>query len=234
MRNFAVGGNMTEKSKDAVTKQIIAGILRGGISAIPYAGGILNEMFFEIRSRIKQERLLSFLEEYSASLQELQAIFKLEERAKDESFGDFFEFVLTRVVRNRAASKTKVYREALVKATVTDNFDTESYELLLPTIGGLSDSELLILKHWYRIMQSKKTDSETFYDTNLRIPLRRDPTDASSREFDLDRKQSNLGFEGLIARGLVIDTSSHYLDSIPRTFLVLSRLGVECILILEA
>lgn len=42
--------------------------LKGLIGAIPYAGTLLNEILFEARSRVKQERVNLFIIEFSEYL----------------------------------------------------------------------------------------------------------------------------------------------------------------------
>lgn len=54
-----------------IKKWLLFGVLKSGISAIPYAGGFLNEFLFEIRSRIAQQRLNDFTNSLVKSIKDL-------------------------------------------------------------------------------------------------------------------------------------------------------------------
>jgi hypothetical protein len=42
------------------SKEVLVGIFKSGLAAIPYAGGFLNEICFDIRGRIAQKRVNDF------------------------------------------------------------------------------------------------------------------------------------------------------------------------------
>src|SRR5258708_4350845 len=67
-------------------KEYALAMIKGAIGAIPYAGTLLNEAFFEARSRLKQARLEQFFTGLSAK------VAQLDERVIDKAYIQSEEF----------------------------------------------------------------------------------------------------------------------------------------------
>ena len=124
------------------------GVLKGAIGAIPYAGGLINEVLFEARARLKQERLETFIAELAADVEKLGE--EKVDRAflMSEEFSDLAEDVLTRVSRNRFEAKRAHFRNVLTKAIVgirAPDFST----LFLNLLEEITDEELRIYANYY-------------------------------------------------------------------------------------
>ena len=62
----------TSLPAEAYVKKSTEVVVRGLVGAIPYVGTLLNEAIFDLRARLKQERLEKFVEYLADSLQTLE------------------------------------------------------------------------------------------------------------------------------------------------------------------
>jgi hypothetical protein len=135
------------------SKEIGISVLKTLFGAIPYVGTALDEVIFENRSRIKQDRLNRFSELLQEYFQE-QAINDDElMNLKSEDFSDIFESVLQRVVLTKNQKKLERFRNILVgqiKGTEKSDF-IESY---LDITSRLNDMQILILE---KFAKTKRT-----------------------------------------------------------------------------
>lgn len=146
------------------TKQEIAiGTLRGAIAAIPFAGGALNEAIFDIRSRIKQERINAFVENLARYFEEHAPTTAQVEEMKTEEFSDLLESIFVRVARNRSDNKIKMYRNVLLTglSQVTQPSKAETFLDILERVEPI---HLKILEHFGDRLRS---------DVDLRMALRK-------------------------------------------------------------
>ena len=101
---------MNEQQKDAAKEAAIGQIKLLINSLLPIAGPYINEAFFELRSRIKQERINRFLQGMIETMKQSDinsvdtTIFKAEE------FGDFIETLLLKVSRTKSDEKIKAFQ----------------------------------------------------------------------------------------------------------------------------
>jgi hypothetical protein len=110
MNQIVIKLDRIDENQDAIT------FWKSLFGAIPVAGQLFNEIFFEKRSRVKQERYNSFTQ--------LLIDFFLEHpdvnihNANTEEFGDLFESVLLRVGKTKAGEKHKRFRDILVNQMI--------------------------------------------------------------------------------------------------------------------
>lgn len=64
--------------------------LKGAIGAIPFAGTLINEVAFEARSRLKQERVNAFVEEFSQYMADHHKKTSDVDNLNSEQIGDVF------------------------------------------------------------------------------------------------------------------------------------------------
>ena len=91
--------------KKIILKEIGVSAIKVAIGAIPFAGTALNEVIFEGRGRLKQERINNFilmLQDYMENLSESDIDFNY---MKSEEFSDIIESVLIRVSNTRSLEK---------------------------------------------------------------------------------------------------------------------------------
>lgn len=143
---------MDEKSKKilddiSVTKETAISLLRIKLGLIPAIGPILNEFFFDLPSRVKQNRLNDFIDELSQRLAETE-----ETQIKKDFFsGDEFYDLITQVFESAVRTSAKEKHRAL--AQINQNSFRKSSKLLpdraslfAKFIGELHPIQIRILK----------------------------------------------------------------------------------------
>ena len=80
---------MSESKKNEIVKEGGISTLKGLIGAIPFAGTAINEAVFEARSRIKQNRINTFIENFGEYLNQFKEEDLNLEQIKNDDFGDF-------------------------------------------------------------------------------------------------------------------------------------------------
>jgi hypothetical protein len=129
--------------KDQVTEAAIS-MAKSAFSAIPFAGGALNEIVFDYRSRLKQNRLNSFVELLSAFFTGHPDIDP--ERLKTEEFSDLFESVIRRVLQTKSKEKHLRFRDILTWQILYPASEIESAEICLELISTLDEMAINILQ----------------------------------------------------------------------------------------
>ncbi len=137
--------------KDKISKKEIGiSTLKGLIGAIPYAGTALNEVLFEYRSRLKQNRVNKFIEELSKYFESIDENSIDLKNIKSEQFSDLFESILLRVVNNRSETKLHYFKNILInqiKNKTNINFD----ETFLDLITRLNEDQINILNTYKKV-----------------------------------------------------------------------------------
>ncbi len=91
-----------------IKKQYAISILKGAIGAVPIAGTFINEVIFEARARLKQERIISFIEKFADYVNSKNSDnINLEDIEKD----DFGEIIIS-VSRTSADHKIIIFSPA--------------------------------------------------------------------------------------------------------------------------
>jgi hypothetical protein len=78
-------------------------------SLIQYRGQLLSETFFDYRSRVKQDRLNSFIESLVQYLENINGGVTVELQ-QSEDFGDLFESIVKRVIQTSSKEKAVRFR----------------------------------------------------------------------------------------------------------------------------
>lgn len=130
-------------NNNALEKEIGVSIRKLLLSSVPGIGQFIDEIFFELRSRIKQERLNNFVELLSESLTN-NGIVDVE-NLKSEDFGDLLESVLKRVVQTKSKEKHKRFRDVLLNYIKGTGGEIEHSEILLDLISSTTEIEIKIL-----------------------------------------------------------------------------------------
>lgn len=130
-------------------KELPISLARSIFSAVPFVGQLLNEVVFEYRGRIKQERLNSFtqlLSDYFTNNLEIDL-----KNLETEDFSDLLESVLKRVVQTKSIEKQKRLRDILVNKIQNPFTEIDNSEIYLDLITNLSEVEINIL-HFHLVL----------------------------------------------------------------------------------
>jgi hypothetical protein len=136
--------------------EYLVSTLKGIFGAIPFAGTFINEIVFEARSRIKQNRINNFIHEFSEFMdKETEDSVKLDSVNKEE-FGDIFEELIISVSKTSAKHKIKIFKGILAKqfkgnssnvdqilryVQITNSINSLQFRILI-TFNSLSDRVL--------------------------------------------------------------------------------------------
>jgi hypothetical protein len=135
---------MSDSNNSKVISEGRLSVLKGLIGAIPYAGTAINEVLFEARGRLKQERVNSFIEEFSAYLNKFKEDDLNIDQIKSEEFGDLFEELLVAISKTRSIEKRKAFRNLLVNQLLSPN--PIDYSLLILEItSSLQEAQIPII-----------------------------------------------------------------------------------------
>jgi hypothetical protein len=129
--------------KKEIIKETGISAVRSIFGAVPFAGGALNEIFFDFRSRVKQNRINSFAEMLTDFFMENSEIDT--ESLKTEEFSDIFESVVRRVMLTKSKEKHVRYRDILIQHVFEPHKSVENAETYLDMIATLDEMAIRIL-----------------------------------------------------------------------------------------
>ena len=119
-------------------------------SSIPICGTILDEVLFEYRSRVKQERLNRFVEELEKYLRSMCSGDIDQEHLKSEEFGDIFESILRRVVHTASEEKMHRFKKILLNE-MAHTYTSDFKETFLDIVSRINEDQILILNHFREV-----------------------------------------------------------------------------------
>ena len=134
-------------------------VVRSLLGAIPSIGTALNEAIFDLRARLKQERLEKFVEYLADSLQTLEHDKIDVAYIQSAEFIDFLEDVLIRAAKVRAEEKRKKLAAVLagrLQHAKGTPFDDRFLDLLV----SLSDTQVCILAEHLRAAEEREDSEE--------------------------------------------------------------------------
>lgn len=176
-------------------KEIAVSSVKVIFSNIPVVGGLLDEIVFEHRSRIKQDRinrfallLQEYFEEHGISNEEFENI-------KSEDFSDVFESVLQRVVNTKNLKKLERFRSILL-GQLQGNQNNDFVETYLDITSRLDDNQILILE---KFAETKvRLDEIERQKEQLDVKIRE--AQDKAREFRLKAENGTIKPEESIAK----------------------------------
>ena len=200
-------------------------VIRGLVGAIPSVGTALNEVIFDLRARLKQERLKKFVEELARSLQTLEADRVDTAYIQSEDFVDFLEDVLIRAARTTAEEKRRKLAAVLAgrfQHAEGTPFDDRFLDLLL----SLSDLQVRILAEHLRAAKERENSKKDADDANGK---HRQPSC-----YDLSDSKYLFLVQDLISKALLYDEGMNRLDARPFQILEITEFGRAFLRFLEA
>jgi len=214
---------------DETKNEVITGTLKGLIGAIPFAGTAINEAMFDIRGRIKQERINNLVEEISLKVEGLGRENISEEFIKSEEFGDMFEKVVRESTSRKMHENLSIVAGISVKCMQQAELLSHPFlEQTITSIASLNESELAILKHlrnYNEANQKKVSAGEKEIDFKLDY--------SQNTVLGLDINIFRACFDSLISKGLMMDDSVGRYGGGQRDYIKPSFLGVEIYKIID-
>ena len=199
-------------------------VIRGLVGAIPCVGTALNEAIFDLRARLKQERLEKFVEKLAGVLKTLDTAKVDTAYIQSEEFVDFLEDVLIRAAKARAEEKLRKLAAVLagrLQHAEGTPFDDRFLDLLL----SLSDLQVRILAEHLRA-------------TKEREKSKKDADDASGKHrqpncYDLSDSEYHFLVQDLISKALLYDEGMNRWGTRPFQILEITEFGRAFLRFLE-
>jgi hypothetical protein len=126
-----------------ISKETGISILKILINRLVPFGNEFNELFFELRGRIQQERLNKFVLSFKEYFEEKGPI--NEKNMLTEKFVDLFELVINNVIRTSSEEKIKQFCNILINQINNPETNTEDSAIYIDLISTLSEKEINIL-----------------------------------------------------------------------------------------
>ncbi len=126
-------------------KALIESAAKSVFSNVPFAGTLLNEIFFDYRSRVKQERLNLFLEGFINYLEAGDLMEITENLLLTEDFGDLFESVIRRVTQTSSEERLQMFKNVLA-GYITEPQKNDYQDTFLDIIDRINATQIQILK----------------------------------------------------------------------------------------
>jgi len=199
-------------------------------SRIPVVGPILDEVFFEHRSRVKQERLNRFVEAFEAYFRSVHPGEIDVEYLKSDEFGDIFESILHRVMHTASEEKMHRFKKILLNE-MKHTYESDFKETFLDILFHINEDQILILNHFREV---KRSEPES--NPEQGVIEGRDAGGEGARA-SLDHENDFLGFgkskylfyvQDLISKSLLYDEPPTLVGKIkPYTNLSITPFGEE-------
>lgn len=136
-----------DNNKEIAKKENSVSALMALISIIPYIGSAINEAVFDRRSRIKQERINSFVTELGKSVSKIDESKIDKSYIQSDEFGDVLESTFKKV--SEFGTKTRIIRfKNILLNQVILKYEAPRIETFLSIITTLSEKQLLLLEHY--------------------------------------------------------------------------------------
>lgn len=175
-------------AKNDVAREYGLSVVKGTIAAIPFVGGAINEILFEARSRLKQERLNRLFQAVAEEVAQLGEDKLDQEFLASDEFSDLIEDICLRASRTASERKARCFRRVLVDA-FQGKYDSNFGEMFMNILGEITEAELHVLSSLERAFGTK------------RGPLKDEDERAQRAGIDYDR--GPWGLDGSVAKQVV-------------------------------
>jgi hypothetical protein len=166
------------------TKELANSVIKSLFATIPFAGQPLNEIFYDYRGRIKQNRLNEFSSLLSAYFKNQSPVDFSALNAVE--FSDLFESVILRVAHTGSHEKHKRFRDILTGYLQHPQQSMEHSDTFLELVSVLTEPSILVLKyHYYHSQEFDRLDT---LDKALEAQLRK-----ADREIESEHSKKQLG-----------------------------------------
>lgn len=193
-------------------------VLKGTITAIPYVGGVIDEVLFEARARNQQDRLNALFSQTKLDVEELGEEKLDKEFIHSERFVELVEEICTRTAKTASETRRARFRKIFVDLLQGKNDD--DFELLfISFISTMSEGEIKVLAGFMPFLEAQRqagAEGRRLEATSL---------DYSKPMFGVGGEVARQCILALISRGLLLDDSLGRFDTSPLTIVVPTELG---------
>jgi hypothetical protein len=149
--------NSIIKKNEELLKETGTSALKGAIGAVPFVGTALNEMIFETRNRLKQNRINHFIENFSNYLSDFSETDVDFKQVQSDEFGDLFEEIILKVSKTHSTAKLEAFK-CLLGNQITKPRNIDYAELMIDIVSSLQEKQITILKGYSENFSSLYND----------------------------------------------------------------------------
>ena len=129
-----------------ISKEVVISAVKVLIASIPVIGNALNEMLFEIGSRIKSERLEKLITYIAEKIDKLEKEKIDQEYLRSEDFHDLVLEILQKAIKNKSVQKLKALSEIFVRSIIEkSDFDSDLAAIFITYIDELKAPHIELL-----------------------------------------------------------------------------------------
>lgn len=135
-------------------------VLRGLVNLIPTIGGVLDIIFCERWNKITAKRFEDFIDFVKKEFEMLNVEKVNKEFINSDDFADLTVKCISSSVKSRHQDKIRLYANILKDASLSEKFDLDEFEEILPVFELVSIRELGVLNHldeWEYNLKNKYT-----------------------------------------------------------------------------
>jgi hypothetical protein len=154
MRHVRQDGRRENSGSKEAAKEYGLSVFKGLVGAIPFAGTAINEILFEARSRLKQQRVNDFVAAVAEDVKALQSESIKQDFLATEEFSDLIEDIFIRVRRTKSAERRNHYKSILVRA-FQGLRDPDFSTFFLNVLEEITEPEVTILRGFAKYLAAK-------------------------------------------------------------------------------
>ena len=204
-------------------REIVIGIMKGTIGAIPVAGNLLNEVLFDIRGRIKQQRFSEFVGELSSRIEKLEKNDINDTLIRSEEFGDLLESVLHEITKKKMHQNLSILADVTIKSMGDSRIlQHPMINSFLEVIASLTSSELLVIQ---KLRPFNSANQAKISQGAKEIEFKIDYSIPNLMGFD--NKIFRATFDSLLSKAIVIDDTIGRYGGGQRDYIKPSQFGIE-------
>lgn len=130
----------------SISKQTSISLLKIKINLVPIIGPVINELLFDLSSRITQDRINKLVEELETKMATIEANQINQEYLKSESFFDLTRNVFQAAIESNVDIKRKFLANVYLDSIVKSDTDLDLKETFIAFIKSLTTNQIIILK----------------------------------------------------------------------------------------
>lgn len=141
---------MSEKDLESNKIDIMVSAMSVAVSFVPAIGGALSEIIHSTIPKQREDRIVNFLKEVDARLNELSiTVSKLNNIFENSQYGVFTYDCLKTVANEKYEEKLKYYRKLYINGLTSEEDEMLNNYNIMMIISEMSYKEILFLKAFY-------------------------------------------------------------------------------------
>ena len=209
------------ESDSTVPKHVSIGAIKAVLGTIPLVGSALNEILFDVRSRIQQDRVNSLVQRLSIGVETLGENKIDWEYLASEEFSDVLADILLRTARTRSDAKRERFARIIVGALGGQKEGAFDH-MYRQFVEELSDDDVDVLCRFAPVYTLSR-DADKADD--WKMPLTSVLNYQEEKVFDRSPIVAKKIIQNLIRMGLLFDDSHGRLSTAPYTVIMPTDLG---------